>query len=127
MTNVAAAQAPFGAARAGAVLGARWRRRSLPWLLLAPSLALLAAFTYLPIARVAWESLHDTPHATGKTLWVGFGNYTALFADRAFAQSVVNNLVYAAGTVPASLALALLLAIAVQRATRFNAVMRALL
>ena len=69
MSSVAEAQASFGAARARPALGQRARRRSLPWLLLAPSLLLLAVFTYLPILRVAWESLHDKPHATGKTLW----------------------------------------------------------
>ena len=99
----------------------------LPWLLLAPSLLLLAAFTYLPIVRVAWDSAHDKPHGTATTLFVGAGNYAALLADRAFTQSVINNFVYAAGTVPPSMALALLFALAVQRATRFNAVMRALL
>jgi len=126
MTSVAEAQS-FGAVRAKPALGQRLRRRSLPWLLLAPSLLLLAAFTYSPILRVAWDSLHDTPHATGKTAFVGFGNYAALFADKAFGQSVVNNLIYAAGTVPLSMALALLFALAVQRSTRFNAVVRALL
>lgn len=96
-------------------------------MLLAPSLLLLAAFTYLPILRVAWESLHDKPHGTRETLFVGFANYGALFADRAFTQSVVNNLIYAAGTVPASMALALLFALALQRSTRLNAVVRALM
>src|SRR3954469_25077616 len=127
MTSVAETQAPFGASRDRPALGHRLRRRGLPWLLLAPSRLLLAAFPSLPIVRVAWESLHDKPHGTATTLWVGLGNYAALFADKAFTQSVVNNLIYAAGTVPASMALALLFALAVQRATRFNAIMRALL
>jgi sn-glycerol 3-phosphate transport system permease protein len=117
----------FGAARAKPALGLRLRRRSLPWLLLAPSLVLLAAFTYAPILRVAWDSLNDTAHATGKTTFVGLGNYIALFSDKAFGQSVVNNLIYAAGTVPISMALALLFALAVQRSSRFNSVVRALL
>ena len=127
MTSMAAAQSFGAASRARRALGPRLRRRALPYLLLAPSLLLLAAFTYLPIVRVAWDSLHDKPHGTPTTLFVGLGNYAALFADKAFRQSVVNNLVYAAGTVPPSMALALLFALAVQRATRFNAVMRALL
>src|SRR5215468_4192436 len=83
----------------------RLARRTWPFLLLAPSLVLLAAFTYLPIVRVTWESLHDKPHGTAKSLFVGLGNYSALFADKAFIQSVVNNIVYAAGTVPPSMAL----------------------
>ena len=126
MTTVAEAGS-FGAVRARPALGHRLRRRSLPYLLLAPSLLLLAAFTYVPILRVAWESLYDQGHATGKSTFVGLGNYTTLFADKAFGQSVVNNLIYAAGTVPLSMALALLFALAVQRATRFNAIVRALL
>jgi sn-glycerol 3-phosphate transport system permease protein len=126
MTSVAEVR-PFGAVRARPALGQRLQRRSLPWLLLAPSLVLLAAFTYAPILRVAWDSLYDQQHATGKTSFVGLANYAALFSDKAFGQSVVNNLVYAVGTVPLSIALALLFALAVQRSSRFNSVVRALL
>src|SRR5205809_7504562 len=115
MTSVAAARSFGAASRARRALAPRLQRRALPYLLLAPSLLLLAAFTYLPIVRLAWESLHDKPHGTATTLWVGLGNYINLFADKAFTQSVANNLVYAAGTVPASMALALLFALAVQR------------
>jgi len=55
MTSVAAAQTPplDVAGRPRRTLRARLTRRSWPYLLLAPSLVLLAAFTYLPIARVA--------------------------------------------------------------------------
>ena len=126
MTTVAEAGS-FGAARAKPALGQRLQRRTLPWLLLAPSLVLLAAFTYLPILRVAWDSLYDQQHATGKSTFVGLANYAALFSDRAFGVSVVNNLIYAAATVPISMALALLFALAVQRSSRFNSAIRALL
>ena len=126
MTTVAEARS-FGAVRAKPALGHRLRQRALPYLLLAPSLLLLAAFTYAPILRVAWDSLHDEGHATGKSAFVGLGNYVALFSDKAFGQSVVNNLIYAAGTVPLSMALALLFAMAVQRSSRFNSFIRALL
>lgn len=105
----------------------RLARRVWPYLLLAPSLLLLAAFTYLPIVRVAWESLYDKPHGAPASLFVGLRNYSDLFADKAFLQAVINNLVYAVGTVPASMALALLFALALQRSGRANAVMRALL
>ncbi len=108
-------------------LRAQLARRAWPYLLLAPSLLLLAAFTYLPIVRVAWDSLHDKVHGTTATLFVGLRNYTDLFADKAFVQSVINNLVYAVGTVPISMALALLFALALQRSGRINSVMRALL
>lgn len=102
----------------------RWVRL-LPYALLAPSLLFLALFTYLPIARVAIEALYHAPHGTGAAVtFVGFGNYAKVLADPAFRQAVVNNLVYAVGTLVPTLALALAFAIAVQRSTRFAAVLR---
>jgi sn-glycerol 3-phosphate transport system permease protein len=129
MTSVAAAQSPpLGVTRRPRLA---WRtrlaRRTWPYLLLAPSLVLLAAFTYLPVVRVAWESLHEKMHGSTTTLFVGLRNYSDLFSDKAFIQSVVNNLVYAAGTVPPSMALALLFALALQRSTRVNAMLRAIM
>jgi sn-glycerol 3-phosphate transport system permease protein len=128
MTSIAAQAPSFSAGRQKRQpVRARLARRAWPYLLLAPSLAFLAAFTYLPIVRVAWESLHDKAHGASTTFFVGLRNYSDLFADKAFVQAVINNLVYAVGTVPASMALALLFALALQRSGRVNAVMRALL
>jgi sn-glycerol 3-phosphate transport system permease protein len=128
MTSIATHAPGFSAdMRKRRAMQSRLTRRTWPYLLLAPSLVLLAAFTYLPIIRVAWDSLHDKVHGTSATLFVGLRNYGDLFADKAFVQAVINNLVYAAGTVPASMALALLFALALQRSGRVNAVMRALL
>ncbi len=108
-------------------LRARFGRHALPYLLLAPSLLLLAGFTYLPILRVVWDSLHDRPLGMTRSLFVGLQNYLGLFSDHAFIEAVVNNLVYACSTVPISMALALLFALALQRSTRINALLRALL
>lgn len=129
MTSVAAVQSPSypASSQLHRAPFSRLRRRAWPYLLLAPSLALLAAFTYLPIVRVVWESLHDKVHGASTTSFVGLRNYVELFADHAFLKSVGNNLLYAAGTVPVSMALALLFALALQRSGRFNALMRALL
>ena len=103
----------------------RRRVRLLPYALLAPSLLFLVLFTYLPVVRVAIESLYDQPHGTGAgTTFVGLGNYTRVFADPAFRQAAFNNLVYAVGTLLPTLALALAFALAVQRSTRFSSVLR---
>ncbi len=77
--------------------------------------------------RVLWESLQDRPHGATKSLFVGLDNYVGLFSDHAFGQSVLNNLVYAVGTVPLSMALALLFALALQGSTRINSMLRMLL
>jgi sn-glycerol 3-phosphate transport system permease protein len=93
--------------------------------LLAPSLLFLALFTYLPVVRVAIESLYDTPHGTGAApSFVGLGNYAKVLADPAFRQAALNNLVYAVGVLVPTLVLALAFALAVQRSTRFSAVLR---
>jgi sn-glycerol 3-phosphate transport system permease protein len=99
--------------------------RLLPYALLAPSLLFLVLFTYLPIVRVAVEALYHTPHGTGAAAtFVGLGNYARVLADPAFRQAVVNNLVYAVGTLVPTLVLALAFALAVQRSTRFSSVLR---
>lgn len=127
MTSITAAAPSLAVSRQRQAVRSRRMRRTLPFLLLAPSLLLLAGFTYWPILRVIWDSLHDKLHATGKTEYVGLANYAGLFSDEAFRQSVANNLVYAIGTVPLSIALALLFALALQHSGRVNSVLRAIL
>jgi sn-glycerol 3-phosphate transport system permease protein len=127
MSSIATEAPALAVDRPRGTLGSRLKRRVWPYLLLAPSLAFLVAFTYMPIVRVLWDSLHDKVHGASTTLFVGLHNYTDLFGDRAFIQSVINNLVYAVGTVPISMALALLFAMALQRSSRINSVLRALL
>jgi sn-glycerol 3-phosphate transport system permease protein len=51
-------------------------------------------------------------------------NYTRLFADPHFHRAVLNNLLYAAGTIVPSLALALGLAVALRDSTAFAVVLR---
>jgi sn-glycerol 3-phosphate transport system permease protein len=111
--------------QAAAVPVRRRRLRLLPYALLAPSLLFLVLFTYLPVARVLVESFHDKPHGTGAaTAFVGLGNYAKVLADPAFRQAALNNLVYAVGVLVPTLVLALAFALAVQRSTRFSAVLR---
>ena len=103
----------------------RRRMRLLPYALLAPSLLFLGLFTYLPVARVVVESLYDKPHGTGAaTSFVGLGNYARVLSDPAFHKAALNNLVYAVGVLVPTLVLALAFALAVQRSTRFSAVLR---
>jgi len=107
----------------------RAQARLLPYALLAPSLMFLGLFTYLPVIRVAIESLYDKPHGLGDAAarFVGVDNYARVLGDPAFRQAASNNLVYALGTLIPTLILALAFALAVQRSTRFNAVLRTVL
>jgi len=81
------------------------------WLLVLPAAALLALFTHYPIVATLWGSFHSTPKGARPAVWVGLDNYRALVDDPIFWKSLVNNLWFALGTIPASIAIALLMAI----------------
>src|ERR1700674_2183584 len=81
------------------------------WLLLLPALVLLALFTHWPAVETFIDSLHSTPRGHRAAAFVGLDNYRQMLEDPVFRQAVVNNLWYALGTIPTSIALALLMAI----------------
>jgi len=81
------------------------------WLLLLPAAVLLAAFTHFPAAATLWHSLFSTPKPNRPAVFVGLDNYRAMADDPVFWQSLANNLWFALGTIPVSIALALLMAV----------------
>ncbi len=85
------------------------------WLLLLPALVLLAAFTHYPAIATLWHSFFSTPKGRRPAVFVGLDNYQAMRDDPVFWQALWNNLWYAVGTVPAAIALALLMALWVNR------------
>jgi len=100
-------------------------RAGFAYLLLLPSLIVLAGFTYWPVVRVVWDSLLAR-HPGAAASFAGLANYRALFADGAFRHALLNNLVYALGTGIPSLVIALWLAMALARSTRLNTLLRSL-
>jgi sn-glycerol 3-phosphate transport system permease protein len=106
----------------------RARNRARPGLiayaLLLPSAVFLLAFTYWPVVQVIQTSL-TVKGFRGAAHW-GFDNYTRLFADQHFSTAVVNNLIYAAGTIVPSMVLALLFAVALKETTRLTSLLRTL-
>jgi sn-glycerol 3-phosphate transport system permease protein len=81
------------------------------WLLLLPSVVLLATFTHIPIVSTLIDSFYSTPKASRPAHFVGLSNYEDMLADPIFWKALVNNAIYAAGTIPASVALALAMAL----------------
>src|SRR6185436_7680884 len=81
------------------------------WLLLLPAAVLLAAFTHYPAVATLWHSFFTTGKPNRPPVFVGVDNYQALLDDPVFWQSLANNLWFALGTIPVSIALALLMAI----------------
>jgi sn-glycerol 3-phosphate transport system permease protein len=94
------------------------------WLLLLPAAALLALFTHYPAVTTAWHSFLSTPKGSRPAVFVGADNYRQLVDDPVFWQSLTNNLWFAAGTIPLSIALALLMAVWVNGKIRGRSALR---
>jgi len=96
------------------VIAARHRRLLVPYVFIAPNLLLFTTFSFLPLLYAAYISLHDWS-LIGDPEWLGVRNYTRLLHDRLFWRALFQTLLYAAATVPTSMAIGLLLAIALNR------------
>jgi sn-glycerol 3-phosphate transport system permease protein len=81
------------------------------WLLLLPALVLLVAFTHWPALATLWHSFFSTPKKGRPEVYVGLDNYRAMVEDDVFWQALWNNVVFALGTIPLSIALALAMAL----------------
>ena len=94
------------------------------WLLLLPATILLAAFTHYPAVATLVASFFSTPKGARPAVWVGLDNYQAMVADPVFWQTLRNNALFALGTIPTSIALALLMAVLVNGTLRGRAFLR---
>lgn len=81
------------------------------WLLLLPAAVLLAAFTHYPAVATFWHSLFTTPRGSRPARFIGADHYRDLLADPIFWTALQNNLVFAAGTILPSIALAMAMAL----------------
>jgi len=94
------------------------------WLLILPALSLIFLFTHFPAAMTLINSVFSTPRGGKDAHFVGLANYERLIHDPVFWKVLVNNLWYALGTIPVSIALALLMALLVNRPFKGRALAR---
>jgi len=89
------------------------RRRQMIYasLFLAPAGILLSLFAFFPSVATLWASLFSRGTRRRDPEFEGLENYADLFADPTFWLVVKNNLIYAAATIPASIAIALAMAL----------------
>ena len=88
-----------------------------------PFLLLYVGILIVPLLLGIYLSLNRAD-LFGYRQWVGLGNYTRLFADPVFYSSVLNTFEVALLIVPPLTIIALLLALALNRATRSAAIFR---
>ena len=81
------------------------------WLLLMPAAIFLIAFTHYPTVATLAHSFFSEGSAIRPSVFVGLENYELMLEDEVFWKVVRNNFWFALGTIPASVALALLMAV----------------
>ncbi|WP_102222618.1 carbohydrate ABC transporter permease [Acidimangrovimonas sediminis] len=94
------------------------------WLLIAPALVFIFLFTHYPAVMTIGESFWSTPRGGRPSRFVGLHNYERLIHDPTFWQVLGNNVLYAVVTIPASIVLAMVMAVLVNRPFRGRALAR---
>ena len=94
------------------------------WLMILPAGVLLASFTHIPAIRTFIHSFFSTPTGKNPAKFVGLENYAFLLEDEVFHQTLFNNIVFALGTIPVSIGLAIGMALWVNGAIRGRALVR---
>lgn len=99
----------------------------LPWLLLAPQLAITFIFFIWPAAQAVWQSFLREDAFGIKSSFVGMANYTALLDSPEYMNSLQVTAVFAVSVTLMSMGTALLLALAVDRMIRSTRIYTTLL
>ena len=94
------------------------------WALFLPAALFLAAFTYYPALATLYESFFSNAKVGRPARFIGLDNYSAMVQDPIFWQALKNNGWFALGTIPASIALAVCMALLVNRALPGRALVR---
>ncbi len=102
------------------------RRSWSPWsyVYLLPAFGFLGVFSYYPIAWMTHGSLHQWNLASPRQRFVGLANFTAFWTDELFWKVLRNNAIFLVGTIPVTLALLLVFALAVRRGSLRSGVLR---
>ena len=92
-----------------------FRNQLLPWLLLAPQLAVTFVFFLWPAAQAGWQSFLREDAFGLKSTFIGLENYERLFADPHYLNSISVTVVFSISVAVLAMAVALALALAVDR------------
>jgi trehalose/maltose transport system permease protein len=105
------------------------RQTRLGWLLLLPSLAVVALVAIYPLGKTVYQSFTNQEFLAGlePTKWVGFDNYHQLIHDTIFRDTVVLTIKFTAITVSFEFVLGLIVALVVNSGFKGRGVMRAIM
>jgi multiple sugar transport system permease protein len=119
-------RAPAGARRARRPGRARYADLPVALAFLAPALVAVAVLRVWPTLRAVWDSLHSTPLGIEPTTWTGVDQFTHLFGDPAFQNSLKVTALFGVIVNPLQIAVALALAVLFNERIRGVGLMRTL-
>src|SRR5919204_6829326 len=130
----------MNATEATTVARPRWRRRStrlrrrqtrLAWLMLAPSLLVVAIVAFYPLGRTVYQSFTNQSFlALEPTKWIGLRNYfgaSGLVHDSAFKNAVITTVKFTVITVLFEFLLGMIIALVVNSSFKGRGLMRAVM
>jgi trehalose/maltose transport system permease protein len=104
------------------------RQTRLAWMLLLPSLAVVALVALYPLGKTVFQSFTNQEFlALEPTKWVGFANYKTLWHDTLFRNSIWTTIKFSLITVTIEFALGLAIALVVNSTFKGRGLMRAVM
>jgi len=101
-----------------------WKGSLQAYLYLLPALVILGAFTFYPLFSSFFLSLHEGPITNPNKVYKGLALYQKLWHDRKFWQALRNTVYYAGVSVPATMILALFVAVLLNTKIRLRGFFR---
>ena len=105
----------------------RFKSRWLPWVLVAPQLAVILVFFFWPAGQALYQSVLQSDAFGTSVEFVGLENFRRLWADETYLASFKTTAVFSALVAFFGLSTALLLAVMADRVVRAGAVYKTLL
>jgi trehalose/maltose transport system permease protein len=128
MTTIDTASQPARPRRRRRTTKLQRRQTHLAWLLLLPSLAVVAFVAIYPLGKTVYQSFTDQEFlALEPTRWVGLDNYRELLHDTVFRHAVWKTIEFTLITVGLEFALGLAIALVVNSSFKGRGVMRAIM
>jgi sn-glycerol 3-phosphate transport system permease protein len=105
----------------------RFQSRWLPWLLVAPQMAIVLVFFFWPAGQALYQSVLSQDAFGTSTEFVGMENFERLFADSTYLESFKTTAVFSLLVAVCGLVISLLLAVMADRVLKGAAIYKTLL
>lgn len=99
----------------------------LPWVLIAPQMAIVLVFFFWPAGQALYQSVLSQGIFGGDTVFVGAENFERLFADESYLESFKTTAVFSLLVAVCGMGLSLLLAVMANRVVRGAGIYKTLL